>query len=225
MQVSKNMMDRIRLGLFLLLVCSIISCNRKEEKSSRKMALELNKKAVELVPFNKNDSLKKSIAYLDSATEIDSSCALCYANKLTFLLSLKQFDRARSTVHKILELRPGEYYYYTTAGMLYELSGDTNTAKTYFQQSLKLSNKVLDTVKIKSSDYYGISLLQTNIYLMLGDSVKSKQQLQELLKDMPAGGEFEFWKEIIQSHLNKTKRILLDEMVHGQNDSVTGGEN
>lgn len=208
-----------------LLVLANFSCTRKDDKSPRKMALELNKKAVELVPFNKDDSLKKAIAYLDSATAIDSSCALCYSNKLTFQLSLKQFDRAMNTVHKILELRPVEYYYYATAGMLYELSGDTTTAKTFFQQSLDLSNKVLDTVKIRSSVYYGISLLQTNIYLMLGDSIKSKQQLRDLLQDMPAGGEFEFWKEVIQSHLNKTKKILLNEMIQGQNDSVTEEEN
>ncbi len=206
---------------FLLLVSAIFSCNQKEDKSLRKMALELNKKAIDLVPFRKDDSLKKAIAYLDNATTIDSTCFICYTNKLTFLLDLKQYDRALSTVYKILEIKPGEYFFYATAGMLSDLKGDSSAARTYFQQSLDLSNKVLDTVKIKSADFYGISLLQSNIHLMLGDSMKSKQQLQELLKDIPDGSEFEFWKEIIQSYLNKNRRMLMHEILHGGNDSVT----
>ena len=204
---------------FLVLVSANISCNQKEDRSPRKMALEFNKKAIDLAPFMKDDSLKKAIVYLDSATSIDSSCVLCYSNKLTFLLSLKLFDRAMSTVLKIIELRPGEYYYYTTAGMLSELSGDSALAKSYFQQSLNLSEKVLDTVKIRSADYYGISVLQSNIYLMLGDSIKSKQQLRDLLKGMPAGRDFEFWKDIIESHLSKSRRMLLDDMLYGQTGS------
>lgn len=111
-----------------------------------------------LVPFIDNaDSCKKAIRLLDSATHMDSDYFLGYYNKLMFLSQLNDYDKAVSTVNKLIELRPNANDLYLTGGLLYEKKGDTARALQYFQKSLAICNSVLDTMSQTNRDYEMLS--------------------------------------------------------------------
>lgn len=88
---------------------------------------------------------------------MDSDYFLGYYNKLMFLSQLNDYDKAVSTVNKLIELRPNANDLYLTGGLLYEKKGDTARALQYFQKSLAICNSVLDTMSQTNRDYEMLS--------------------------------------------------------------------
>jgi tetratricopeptide (TPR) repeat protein len=122
--------------------------------------VQLNNRAMTLVLFIDNpDSSKKAISLLDKATLIDSNYFLGYSNKLLFYYQLKQFDKLIWTNNKLIQLRPLAHELYLRGGIFYEEIGDAESAKGYFNRSLKICNAVLDTMNTKNRDFV---MLTTN---------------------------------------------------------------
>lgn len=197
----------------MLIIFCACACNQKSQRQTDPRALELNKQAVELVRYNNPDSARKAIELLDQASSIDSNCVNCFSNKLGFLFRLKEYQKAIQTVNRLLELRPGEYYFHFTGGMLNEITGDTVAARFHFNKALDLSKRVQDTLT-NSSELMGLTIVQANIMVMLGDSVNANRVLENLVANLPQNKESEFWKEVIPSYMNKTKKDLLDELIN-----------
>lgn len=103
--------------------------------------------------LNNRDSAQKGISLLDRATSLDSNYFLGYYNKLIFYNQLREYDNAILTVDKLIRLKPNAHDLYLTGGLLREKTGDSTGAKAFFEKSLSLCNRVLDTMNQNNPDY------------------------------------------------------------------------
>ena len=197
---------------FLLIALYSCGQNTAKHKVDPKVTV-LSNKIIPLVNYIDNpDSCKQALLYLDSATNIDNNCFLCYHNKLMFLYSLKQFDRAVETMNECIRIKPWTYDLYLTGGILYEKVGDTISSKKYFQKSLTIINSVLDTVKARNLNY---EVLVSNkaVNLIMLDDNKSGNALLETIAARQQESEV---KEMALSFMNKSKKELVDMMTDSQ---------
>ena len=139
----------------VFLLIALYSCGHQSAK--RKInpdAIKLHNKIIPLVNHLDNaDSCKKALTYLDSATTIDTNYFSGYYEKLMFLSSLNQFDKAVLTINNCIRIKPYAHELYFTGGILYERIGDTISSKIYFTKSLTILNPVLDTMSVNNRDY------------------------------------------------------------------------
>jgi tetratricopeptide (TPR) repeat protein len=195
-------------------IIALSSCGQNSTKHKiNSAAIELNNKAMTLVQFIDNtDSSKKALFLLDKATLIDSNYFLGYYNKLMFYTQLKQVDKAISTVNKLIELRPAAHDLYLTGGILYEQTGDSISAKPYFEKSLAICDQVLDTMSSKSRDYEMLVGNKAANLIMLGDSIKAN----EILKKLYTYQTDDEMKKMTLSMMNKSKTELIDQLSDGK---------
>jgi tetratricopeptide (TPR) repeat protein len=196
------------------LLTGLCSCGQNSAKhKTDPAAVELNNKAMTLVQFIDNpDSSTKAISLLDKATLIDSDYFLGYYNKLMFYNQLKQFDKAIVTVNKLIQLRPSAHDLYLTGGLLHEKISDTVSSRNYFEKSLAICNKVLDTMSNKNRDYAMLVSNKAVNLVMLGDTVKANETLRQLYNSQSN----EELKKVILSLMNKNKKELLDQFSSDQ---------
>ena len=197
---------------FLLIALYSCGQNTAKRKVDPNVTI-LSNKIIPLVNHIDNpDSCKQALLYLDSATKIDNNCFLCYYNKLMFLYSLKQFDKAVKTMNECIRIKPSAHDLYLTGGILYEKVGDTISSRKYFQKSLAILNSVLDTMKVQDMTY---EMLVSNkaINLIMLDDNKSGNDLLKAIADRQKEPEI---KEMTLSFMNKTKKELVDMMTSSQ---------
>lgn len=197
----------------VLLLIVLCSC---EQRTARKKAdpavIELNKRAMALVPFIDNaDSAKEAIALLDKATSIDSNYYWGHYSKLMFFYQLKQFDRAILTVKKLIQLRPDAHDLYLTEGMLYERIDDSISSRPYFEKSLAICNAVLDTMNKTNKDYDLILGNKAVNLIMLGEGVKANELLKKLYDNAPDQEH----KLKLSYLMNKSKKEVIARMKEG----------
>jgi len=191
--------------IFFFLLFGFYSCGQTKHPVNP-TAIKLNDKIIPLVNYVDNsDSCKKALSFLDSATLIDSTCFICYYNKLMFLNSLKQFDKAILTINRLLRLKPFANDLYMAGGAFYFKAGDTASSNAYFQKSLKICNTVLDTMNIENRDYVMLTINKAIDITMLGDQSKGNEILANLYKKQTDSS----YKEYIASFMNKTKEELI----------------
>ena len=196
------------------LLTALYSCgqNTVKQKADTKVAA-LSNKIIPLVNYMDNpDSCKQALLYLDSSTAIDNNCFQCYYNKLMFLYSLKQFDKAIETINECIRIKPLAHDLYTTGGILYEKIGDTISSKKYFRKSLTIVNPVLDTMAVQNMNY---EMLATNkaINLIMLDDKKTGNDLLKAIADRQQEPEL---KEMTLSFMNKSKKELIEMMTDSQ---------
>ena len=169
----------------------------------------LTNKIIPLANFlNNPDSCKKALLILDSATTINNSCFLCYYNKLMFLYSLKQYDNAVETMNECLRLNPSAHDLYLTGGILYEKIGDTISSRKYFQKSLTLCNKALDTMKVSNSDYE-MFVSNKAVNLIMLDKQAQAKEILKILYERQTDQEL---RKMTLELMNKTKKELVVSM-------------
>lgn len=157
------------------------------------------------------DSCKKALAFLDSATAMDKNCFLCYFNKIMFLSSLKQIDKAVVAMNNCIRIRPNAHDLYLTGGALYEQVGDTVSSTAYFKKSLMICNSVLDTMNVKNFDYTMYATNRAINLIMLGDSLSASKVLNDLYLALPDDSIYNnVEKKYVQSLMNKNKQLILD---------------
>ncbi len=108
--------------LYLLLLVSASACSTETKKNKvDPRAIDYNYRITSLVQAIDNmDSCRKAISLLDSATSIDSSCFLCYYNKLMFYAKLKEYDKGIETINILIRRNPNAYDLYITASSFYK---------------------------------------------------------------------------------------------------------
>ena len=196
---------------FIVLCLSgfLFSCGQSHQKHKpNPAAVRLNDQAIGLEAFNNMDSLRKALALLDSATSLDSNYFLGYYNKLSVLNQLKDYDRAIQTANHLIRLRPMANDLYSACAILYEKTGDTTAAKTYFTKSLSICNAVLDTMSRKNPSYDMLLLNKSVSMIMLGDSATGNQLLTQLNERHQADG----WKELIAPFMGKSRKEIIEEL-------------
>jgi tetratricopeptide (TPR) repeat protein len=170
-------------------------------------AQRLNNKIIPLVRNIRNpDSCRKALSFLDSATAIDSTCFLCYCNKLMFLNALMQYDRAIMTINRLLRMRPNANDLYLAGGVYYIKAGDSVSSTAYFKKALAILNSVLDTMNTANRDYEMLSVNKAIVMIMLGSQVNGDQILQQLYDKEADSAD----KEYLASYMHKTRAELLD---------------
>jgi tetratricopeptide (TPR) repeat protein len=169
----------------VFLLYSFCSCGQSKTKhKTNPKAVQLSNKIVPLVSHLDNpDSCRLALIYLDSATQIDDSCVLCYSNKLMFLYSLGEFAKAANTTDTLISLRPQAYIFLQQGGILHYKIGDTAIAKNYFEKSLTICNSVLDTMKTDDSNYFLFATAKAINLIMLDEKPKAEQILSTLYKN------------------------------------------
>jgi tetratricopeptide (TPR) repeat protein len=209
----------ISFGVKMILIISLFNafgCGRKPVKhKTDSAAVNLNNRAISLSRYiHDQDSCKKAITLLDSATSIDSNYFLGYYNKLMFLNQLRQYDKAIAAVNHLIRIRPGINDLYLTGGMLFDKTGDTLTARLYFEKTLAICNTVLDTMNRKNRDYDILRMNKGISLVMLGQQ-KTGNQILEHLYDGPT----DIPKELISTFINKSQSEILEQIFNPKPDS------
>jgi len=205
----KNKYSIIGLALILFIV-PFLSCAQKKEKYKvNPVAVQLNYQAMDLMMKNKNvDSLRKGLALLEKATELDSNYFLGHFNKTFFYNRFKEFDKSLTTIKKLIQLSPLAPDLYTAAGLYFEKLGPTDSAKKYFTTSSSMCDKVLDTMSEKNKSYLLFASSKFIDLLMLGDFTQANYWSQKFEQV----AEKQLGKGDIDSIYKKNKKQFLESI-------------
>lgn len=173
---------------FLIQILLITLCSCAEKPTKYKVdsaAVELNNQIIPLVRFIENaDSSQKAISLLDKATVIDSNYFLGYLNKLMFLNQLKQWDKAILTTNKLIQLKPNAHDLYLTGGIFYERIKDTISSKNYFERSIRICDKVLDTMNFNNPDFLMLNASKAANLTMLNRTLERDMMIQRVSNEL-----------------------------------------
>jgi tetratricopeptide (TPR) repeat protein len=212
--VSGYIMKTLKFITTFLLI-AVYSCgqNPANRKVDPSVTILSNKITPLIIHLDNPDSSKQAVLYLDSATTIDKNCFQCYYNKLMFLYSLKQYNKATETINECIRIRPNAHDLYLTGGILYEKVGDTISSRKYFKKSLTILNPVLDTMNVNDLNY---EMLSTNkaINLIMLDDHKAGNDLLKLISESQQEPEL---KGLTLSLMNKSKKEWINRMIGDEN--------
>jgi tetratricopeptide (TPR) repeat protein len=168
-------------------------------------AVRLNNMAMDL-DIQNSDSASKAIIFLDSATAIDSNYYLGYYNKLIFLNQLRQYNKAIIAINNLIRLQPNANVFYFNGGIIYEKIGDTISSRNYFQKSLAICTKVLDTMKVENRNYEMIITNKAADLIMLGEKEEGNLLLIQAYENQADKSQ----KAMALSFMNKSKSEIVD---------------
>ena len=162
----------------------LLSCKDQSEKYRLPpLSLKLNSDAMDYVRYiESEDSCRKAIRLLDSATKIDTGYFLAYYNKVMFHCSLGEFKKAIIAIDNAIRIQPGAHDLYLMSGLLYRKTEDTATAHQLFLKSLSICNETLDTMHFTNSDYQMLAGNRILLLIMLNDREKANYFLRSLKK-------------------------------------------
>lgn len=202
-------MNKIRI-LFFLFSISFYSCAQNKVKTEKinNAAARFTYKIIPLSHHIENiDSCNKALLILDSATAIDNNCFLCHYNKIIFIKSLKNFDKGIDAINNCIRLKPASHDLYMTAGILYELKGDSVNAAKVFKKSLAICQSVLDTMPVTNSNYIMLASNKAANLIMLKKQDEASRQLQKLYHSQTD----DLSKQIIGQLMNKSREDIISE--------------
>lgn len=196
----------------LLILCLFIgfyACGQKTDSRKHSInpaAKNLNDSAMSVAMYEMD--LKKAIALLDQAIQIDSNYFLAYTNKLTFQLDIKQFDGALKTAFTLNRLKPEVPDYYVTTGLLYLLKNDSISAHKFFEKAAAQFNKVLDTMKESEENYKMILSNKALNLVFLGQETEGNK----IFKNLYDNEKDEVARESIALFMGKSRQEILNNM-------------
>lgn len=199
----------IKIKVTLIIVSfSLFACGQKAAKRKiNPTAVRLNDSAIYLYPYADNyDSVNKAVRLLDSATAIDSNYFLGYSNKLMFLNQLKQYDKAIVAVNNLIRLKPNANDIYFIGGIFYEKMGDTVSSHFYFQKSLIICSKILDTMNVNNKNYDMLVTNKAMDLIMLGQQANGNLLLKQVYENQTDSSQ----KELIYPFINKNKAEIIE---------------
>ncbi|MFC4263710.1 tetratricopeptide repeat protein [Ferruginibacter yonginensis] len=206
--------------LIILLSFSFAACGQQPKKYVMKPEAKiLADSAYKFVVPKQGDTVnfQSAINLLKQATEIDSNYILGFRNLLSYQQVMKDYKGALETAKRMYELRPQNPEFSSSLGIMYELNADTISSKQYFQKSLDIYSKLLDTLsdqntilQIKSAK--ALNLLFLNRY----------QEGQEILNQIIKSSNDPIEKEGLKIYLNKSGREIIMMILTGEeNQSVS----
>jgi len=153
-------------------ISSLLITSCKSDKISDK-SIELSNKAVNALSFEKyTDALK----YSEEAIKIDKKNYNAYTIKAQMLIKENKLNEAEKTIQKQLEVKPDFAEGWTFKGMINDLQGNQNQAKSDYQKGIDLFEQ-----RILKTDF-NKQINVTNKYLnliLIGDE-KSKSKMSEI---------------------------------------------
>ncbi|MEX6690667.1 hypothetical protein QTN47_24385 [Danxiaibacter flavus] len=175
------MTTRKSIANFLFLLC-LMGCKDQAAKYPLPpLSSKLNFKAMELGKYLDNeDSCRKALSLLDSATNIDKNNFLAYYNKVAFLCSLREFRKAITAIDNASRIKPEAHDLYLISGILHRKTNDTIVAQQLFLNSLSICDKALDTMNSTNSDYMMLQSNRILLHVMLNDRKKATYLLNKL---------------------------------------------
>ncbi|NOT93546.1 tetratricopeptide repeat protein [Ferruginibacter sp.] len=187
--------------VFILIIfsASLITCAQNTTIQKRNNDVyKLSLQTISLIGFLENeDSCKKAVFLLDSATKLNNSCFLCYYNKAIFLNSLNQYNEAITSIKHAIRIKPLSPDLYFNAGLLYEKINDSSSAREYFRKSLQTCESALDTMNINHPNYAIWQSYKAATLVLLGEQSKAYNQFEKLYNSQS--------DEILK---NRIKRIM-----------------
>jgi tetratricopeptide (TPR) repeat protein len=168
-------------------------------------AIQLNDSAIDYIKYGNPDSAQKALSFLNRATEIDTNYYLAYYHKLGVQTFLKQYAGAVITVRQLIRLRPHYPDLLLNAGYLYEVTGDTGSAREYYQKASVLYGHYLDTMKTANPGYFTMTMNAGINLVLMGQDDRGNQVLKKLYdrqKDI-------LYQETIAPYMNKTREEIL----------------
>jgi tetratricopeptide (TPR) repeat protein len=209
MNLRSNIISTMRF-LFFFLLAGLSACDQQTERKKSivdPQARKLHDSATWIA--KRQQDYPKAIDLLDQATQIDSNFLTAYANKLTFLLQLKQFDKALMAAHSLRRLKPDAPDYCVTIGILYHIEGDTVSSKKYFTEAAAKYDKVLDTMSLKNGDRDMLLMNKAVNLVFLGQ----QEQGNQILKQLHQNGQDRAYQEMIALYLNKTREEIIKDII------------
>jgi tetratricopeptide (TPR) repeat protein len=207
-------MARIEITLIVVLF-SLSTCAQKENNHKvDPAAVRLNNMAMEL-DIQNSDSASKAILFLDSATAIDSNYYLAYYNKLIFLNQLRQYNKAIIAINNLIRLQPYANVFYFNGGIIYEKIGDTISSRNYFQKSLAICTKVLDTMKVENRNYEMLVANKAVDLIMLGEKEEGNLLLIQVYENQTDKSQ----KAMALSFMNKSKSEIVEMITNPPTES------
>ena len=193
----------------LLLLTGFYACGQQSENKKHVVdpkARQLNDSATSIAMHAQD--YNKAISLLDQATQIDSNYLTAYANKLSFQLELKQFDKALATAKNLNRIKPEAPEYFVSIGLIYEHMGDTTSSNKFFNEAVNRYNKILDTMSTVNKDY-DLLLMNKAVSLIL---VGQQQKGNDILKGLYDKQKDESYREMLSSFMNKSRKDILDNL-------------
>jgi tetratricopeptide (TPR) repeat protein len=203
--------------IYLIIISFVfLACGTKTDpKKINPIAVKLNDSAMGVFNYVDNiDSANKAIKLLDSATELDSNYFLAYYNKLIILNQQKDYDKAIETIKNLVRISPNANDTYFNGGIIYELMGDTISSRRYFQKSLEICNKILDTMSAPNKNYALLAVSKSANLIMLGQQINGNLFLKQVYEKQ-ADSSLKQW---MYPFLNKTKQGMIDIFLNPEKD-------
>lgn len=125
-----------------------------------------------------------------------------------FLSALNNFDQAIVTINNCIRIKPNAHDLYLTAGVLYAKTGDSSSAKKYFEKSLSILNPVLDTMQTNNDEYKMLIANKALSLIMINDT----RQLNKLLDHLNIDFDTTVRKNILRMK-EANKNELIDKLV------------
>jgi len=172
----------------------------------------LNDSAIAIIKSSKNEDYQKAILLLEKAIAIDSNYVRAYQNKLSFETKLEQYDKALVTSKYINKLRPENPDFLLMTGVLSEKTGDTVSSIQYFEKSLTLYNKILDTMSLKKPNYFVVQMYKGINLILLNHPAEGNKILKSLYDNQAN----EMYREALKPFLNSSKQNIIDNMFKQQ---------
>jgi tetratricopeptide (TPR) repeat protein len=199
---------------YLFLSTIIIGCNQQSETEKKDIspeAIKLNDSAVSIVMRStENDSVKysKAIALLDHTTAIDSNYGGAYWNKRAYQAEMGLHEGALISTKQLIRLNPNVPAFYSSAGILSEVTGDTISSIPYFQKAAVLYENVLDT--IAPGVDRDMTLVGKGVNLIMLGKEKEGQELIANVYNSQADPQMkEAVRNSIAPSLNKSRKEII----------------
>lgn len=196
----------MRVIILLNILLVVVSCNQVSSDSSEQLnnvitedhqpnpkAKEYNDQALEFLLSNDMNILRvdSAIALLDKATELDSLYFLAYSNKIHFLMTKRDFPRLLQTNAELIKLRPEQPSWLIQRGLILELSGDIEKAKTIYTKGIKEYESSLNS-DIGSSWEYKLEYAQS--LEMANEHNQARKIILKLKKEYPTQSKQNLFK-------------------------------
>jgi len=158
------------------------SCTSQTEKTDYDpKAIELNNKAGEYYQIGEYDS---ALYYFDKAIELDENYYLPHSNKVNIYLSRKDYKKALNESELVLKKNPDLAEGWTFTGMLYDFSGDTIKAKSYYEKSIEIYDQRISNPD-KKQDLESNRLNRAFSLILIGKEKEGKEEFKNLKSENP----------------------------------------
>ena len=197
----------MRILTVLLLSFSFVACGQQPKKyvikpEAKVLADSAYKFVVPKPGVTVN--FQSAVNLLKQATEIDSNYILGFRNLLSYQQILKDYRGALLTAKRMSELRSQNPEFSSTLGLMYEFNKDTISSKHYFQKSLNIYSKLLDTLSDQNTILQVKSAIALNLLFL-----NRYQEGQEIIKELIQKNKDSIESEGLKLYLNKTGRELI----------------